>query len=70
MGESREKTTLMNLSTVRAMFLVSFERVIGQGGLLKSFVGIWDTHLTEDHWGLLETIPVETSFRIPATRIR
>jgi len=30
----------MNLSTVRAMFFASFERVIGQGGLLKSFVGI------------------------------
>jgi hypothetical protein len=35
-----EKITLINRSTVRAMFLASFERVMGQGGLLKSLVGI------------------------------
>ena len=34
----------MNLSTARAMFLASFDRVIGQGGYLKSFVRIYSIH--------------------------
>lgn len=53
------------------MFLASFERVMGQGGLLKILRWDLERSLNEIQTRRLEAIvPVETNFRIQATRIQ